>query len=284
MRLLTKQHLLHCCLARQSPRRCSPPTPDTTGCPAGMHRADSDGGPGGQQQASVGRTRPISEGGPAGSSRLPRPTRPIPRAARLAAAGFLGPQGRFETVAPVGSSRQGHARPTPRAAQVINGTLRHAVPCIKQRPRRTLKNSQIPVGDRQPGSFVYEPGPAHRQRNPARAALSLNQHRQEWALLIVRCPHRAPHILGRRHRRPLHAGDDITRDDTEVARLAVGLDRSNQHPGHLRIEPILLARCIGQRRQPHAGVRHPLDHRLGRLRAHHAAPRHEVRPLGDGCA
>jgi hypothetical protein len=38
-------------------------SPDTTGCPAGMHRADSEGGPGWQQQASSAH-KADSEGGP----------------------------------------------------------------------------------------------------------------------------------------------------------------------------------------------------------------------------
>ena len=83
-----KQRLLRCCLARRLPPSAFAASPDTTGCPAGMHRADSEGGPGfatrrltrkpqwrrnpqggpgWQQQASAAR-KADSEGGPAGSS------------------------------------------------------------------------------------------------------------------------------------------------------------------------------------------------------------------------
>jgi hypothetical protein len=69
----------------------------------------------------------------------------------------------------------------------------------------------------------------------------------------------------------LGGSDHVTGDDAEVSRLAVSLRRGDQHATHPGVDNELLARRVGKRGKPYAGIRHLLDHRLGHLRAHHAA-------------
>ena len=264
MRLLTKAAFAALLLGTTA--IAAPAFADDTGCPPGLHRADSErsgqqrrpprrlrgrseqrGPPGrlrgrSEQRGPPRRLRGRSEqrGPPVLTPRAVRTTRsaaPTPRAVRTTRSAVPTPRvvrttTRSAAPTPRAVRTTRSARPTPRAARTTrsaaltprvvrtttqSAALRRSHPRARQRsrpasnrlaPATAISSLTGPTGGITAGrdfcaARLIRPSraaAAHRQRNPARAALSLDQNRQEWALLIVCCPHRAPHI--RRARPP----------------------------------------------------------------------------------